>query len=335
MRISRIHTLTTAAFAVAATAIATSTLRAAPKVVTLASMLAEKGYTRVPMKRNFNAATVRVVVNGRPLDLVVDTGAYNTVIHSDQGHWIGLELKQTEGGVSGAFGKAKSVEHKGTAKEFSVGAFAAGATPVRVMYMGDQSGMGAKATEGLLGLKFLHDHAAVMDCFGLQLFLKQSSTPAAGLANGLKAGGYTEIPVRTGGGHLYVPVTFGNRTGYMVIDTGAPNTLVDVNAVAGLNYQRFGTRLAFGDIGGNASDITRLKVTDMRVGAFPIPTQEVALSDLSVMRSHAKSVGVGPFFGILGQELLAYYVGIIDCGQLRLFLRLDAVVEAARKRRQS
>jgi hypothetical protein len=246
-----------------------------------------------------------------------------------------VDLKQTEGGVSGAFGKAKAAEHKGTAKEFTVGTFAAGATPVRVMYMGDQSRLGAKSTEGLLGLKFLHDHAAVMDCFGLQLFLKQSAAPTTGLASGLKAGGYTEIPVKTGGSHLYVPVTFGNRTGYMVIDTGAPNTLVDANAVEGLKYLRFGTRLAFGDIGGNATDVTRLKVNDMRVGAFPIPTQEVALSDLAVMRSHAKSVGAGPFFGILGQEILAYYVGIIDCGQLRLFLRLDPVVEAARKRRQS
>lgn len=174
-----------------------------------------------------------------------------------------------------------------------------------------------------------------MDCFGLQLFLKQSSALATGLAAGLKAGGYVEIPVRTGGSHLYVPVSFGDRAGYMVVDTGAPNTLVDEQAVHGLNYQRFGTRLAFGDVGGNAQSVTRLKVHDLRVGSFPIPIQEVALSDMSVMRSHAKSVGVGPFFGILGQEILAYYVRIIDCGQLRLFLRLDPGVEAARKRRQS
>lgn len=55
--------------------------------------------------------------------------------------------------------------------------------------MGDQTGLGAKATEGLLGLKFLHDRPAVMDGFGSPLFLKQSSAPATSLAAGLKAGG--------------------------------------------------------------------------------------------------------------------------------------------------
>lgn len=312
-----------------------ATLQAAPKVVTLAGMLMEKGYTRVPLQRKYNAAAVRVVVNGKPLDLIIDTGAFSTLIHSDQGTNLGLNLKRSDGAVYGAFGKSRNIEREGMAKEFSVGPFVAGPTVLHVLYMGDQSGAGAKSTEGVLGLKFLHDHAAILDCFGLQLFLKNSSAPTAGLAAGLKAGGYTEIPVKTAGSHLYVPVSLGSRSGYMVIDTGARHTLIDEKAIEGLSYPRFGTRLAFADVGGNAEAVSRLKVHDLRIGSFPIPTQEVALGDLSVMRSHARSVGVGSFFGILGQEILAYYVGIIDCGQLRLFLRLDPGVEAVRKKRQS
>jgi hypothetical protein len=38
------------------------------------------------------------------------------------------------------------------------------------------------------------------------------------------------------------------------------------------------------------------------------------------------------FFGYLGQDLLACYVGIIDCAALKLFLRFDPIIDAARRR---
>ena len=307
-------------------------VQAAPKIVTLAGILREKGYTEVRMKRRSNASVVRVQLNGRPLDLVVDTGASSNVIHSDVVNGLGINFTASTEAAYGAFDKIKRARRAGEAREFTVGTFAAGPTPIKAMFMGELVA-GLNQPEGLLGIGFLNRYAAIIDCFGLGLFLKQSPAPVGGLSSGLRAGGYTEIAMRVSGGGIVVPVTLGTRAGYLIVDTGAPHTLLDEKAVSGLNYTRFGTALVMGDVGGDALRVTRLKVNDMRIGAFPVPTQEVATADLELVRRGGGMPGGAPCFGFLGQDLLAFYVGIIDCGHLRLFLRLDPVVEAARKRK--
>ena len=124
------------------------------------------------------------------------------------------------------------------------------------------------------------------------------------------------------------------HAGYLVVDTGMSNTLLSEHAIAGLNMQaaalagfgKFGVQ----DVGKNVSRVNKAHFTTMEIGNFSVPSQWVLVGDLP----HSTDGGTGDvFFGYLGQDLLACYVGVIDCGALKLFLRFDPVIDAARRRK--
>jgi hypothetical protein len=97
--------------------------------------------------------------------------------------------------------------------------------------------------------------------------------------------------------------------------------------IAGLGgFGKFAVR----DIGKHVSRVNKAHFTTMEVGNFSVPSQWLLVGELP----HAKSGGTdNVFFGYLGQDLLACYVGIIDCAALKLFLRFDPVIDAARRKR--
>ena len=119
------------------------------------------------------------------------------------------------------------------------------------------------------------------------------------------------------------------------MDTGAAHTLLSQSAIAGLNMRvvsadRFWTQLGVQDVGKNVSVVQKAQFTTMEIGNFSVPPQWVGVVDLPRSKSGETE---NVFFGYLGHDLLACYVGIIDCGALKLFLRFDPVIDAARRKR--
>ena len=309
----------------------------APQVSTLAQLLVEEGYTPLTLKRAGNQFYVSCKLNGRSASLIVDTGAGQTVISSAMLRSLGLPLTKGEENIYGMMGWAGKNIKAGEIKDFQVGPYQAGAHPVSAWdfsYFG--SAVRGSSMDGLLGIDFLHRHQAVIDCFRMHLFLKPPSAPStsATLSAGLKAGGCTEIPM-TPMSHrgLTVPARINGRSGYLVVDTGAAHTLLSQNAIAGLNM-RLASPISFGklgapDVGKHMIILQMAHFTTMEVGNFSVPPQWVGVADLP----HSKSGETeNVFFGYLGHDLLAYYVGIIDCRALKLFLRFDPVIDAARRR---
>jgi predicted aspartyl protease len=325
-------------FAAAAT-LAPGCLFGAPKVSSLAGVLIEEGYTPLTLKREGNEFYVSCKLNGRSANLIVDTGAGRTVIGSGLLRSLGLPLTKGEENVYGMMGWAGKNIQAGEIKDFQVGPYQAGAHPVSAWdfsFVGSKRG--ASSMDGLLGIDFLHRHEAVIDCFRMHLFLKSPSVPSASatLSAGLRAGGCTEIPMRPVSHRgLTVPARINGRSGYFVVDTGAAHTLLSQQAIAGLDMRvvsaaRFWTQLGVQDVGKNVRVIQKVHFTTMEIGNFSVPPQWVGVADLP----HAKSGETeNVFFGYLGHDLLACYVGIIDCGALKLFLRFDPVINAARRKR--
>jgi predicted aspartyl protease len=323
----------------AAIACTSACLFGAPKVSSLAGLLIEEGYTPLTLKRAGNEFYVSCKLNGRSASLIVDTGAGRTVITSALLRSLSLPLRKGEENVYGMMGLAGKNIEAGEIKDFQVGPYQAGAHPVGAW---DLSSLGSKpeasSIDGLLGIDFLHRHQAVIDCFRMHLFLKPPSAPStsATLNAGLRAGGCTEIPMRPVSYRgLTVPAPINGHSGYFVVDTGAAHTLLSQNAIVGLNMRlasaaRFWTQLGVQDVGKNVSVIQKAHFTTMEIGNFSVPLQWVGVVDLP----HSKSGETeNVFFGYLGHDLLACYVGIIDCGALKLFLRFDPVIDAARRKR--
>jgi predicted aspartyl protease len=327
-------------FAVAAAIACTSGyLFGAPKVSSLAGVLIEEGYTPLTLKRAGNEFYVSCKLNGHSASLIVDTGAGRTVIASAMLRSLGLPLTKGEENIYGMMGSAGKSIQAGEIKDFQVGPYQGGAHPVGAWdFSHFATAVRASGMDGLLGIDFLHRHQAVIDCFRMHLFLKSPSTPSssAAVSAGLRAGGCTEIPMRPVSHRgLTVPARINERSGYLVVDTGAVHTLLSQNAIAGLNMRlasaaRFWTQLGVQDVGKNVSVIQKAHFTTMKIGNFSVPPQWVGVVDLP----HSKTGETeNVFFGYLGHDLLACYVGIIDCAALKLFLRFDPVIDAARRKR--
>ncbi len=314
-------------------------LAGAPKVSTITGLLVEKGFTPVGLKRAHNHMYASCKLNGRDVDLVVDTGAGATLITASKLTPLGLPLTKIEGNFRGVLGSAGKSMRATEIKDFQVGAYHAGGHPVGAWDLSYQPRPGrGLSMDGLLGIDFLYRHQAVIDCFQMNLFLKLPSAPSssASLSAGLRAGGCTEIPLHVMGSSLTVSTKINGRSGYMIVDTGAPFTLVGERAVAGLDMRRgsISTRpVGMMDVGKNISRLQMAYFKTMEIGTFSVPAQAVAITELPGPKKVEANTNV--FFGYLGQDLLAYYVGIIDCRALKLYLRLDPIIEAERKKHQS
>ena len=243
-------------------------------------------------------------------------------------------LRESGDAAYGALDRVKRKQQReGEVRDFGVGGFQAGPTRIHVLNIGERTSS-RDSTDGLLGIDFLHRFNAIIDCLHSGLYLKSGPATFGGLAQGLKSGGYTEIPLRPTNAGIAVAATLGTRRGYFIVDTGSPTTLLDTKAVEGLKYPRSVAHggVSLVDIGGSSSELMQVTVNDLRVGNFPIPTQAVGLADLELMRGSLKAPEGWQFFGLLGQELLAYYIGVIDCRELKLYLRFDAGLDARRAR---
>jgi predicted aspartyl protease len=310
----------------------------APQVSTLAGLLVEKGYTPLTLKRAGNHFYVSCKLNGRSVNLVVDTGAGATVIASGTLKSLGVPLTERQGNVYGFLGLAGKNIKVGEIKDFQVGPYQAGVQPMGAWDFSHHISPRGSSMDGLLGIDFLHRHQAVIDCFRMHLFLKPPSAPSssAALNAGLKAGGATEIPMQyVAYRGLTVPARINDRSGSLVIDTGMTHTVLSQQAIARLNMplasaarlERAGW--AMQDVGRNARAFQITQFKTMEIGNFSVPSQWVFVGDFSHSN---KGRTDNVFFGYLGQDLLACYVGIIDCAALNLFLRFDPVIDAARRK---
>jgi Aspartyl protease len=324
--------------AAAAIAWTSACLFGAPQVSSLAQVLVEKGYTPISLKRAANHFYVQCKLNGRPIRLIVDTGAGGTVIASGALRSLGASLTERQGNVYGFLGLAAKSIKVGEIKDFEVGPYQAGTHPVGAWDFSYHISPGGSGMDGLLGIDFLHRHQAIIDCFRMHLFLKFPSAPSssAALSQGLRAGGCTEIPMQyVAYRGLTVPVKINGRSGYLVVDTGISHTTLNQQSIAGLSMPlASAARLERGgwamqDVGKRVRNVQITEFTTMEIGNFSVPSQWVLVGDLP----YSKEGRMGNvFFGYLGQDLLACYVGIIDCAALRLFLRFDPVIDSARRR---
>jgi predicted aspartyl protease len=133
------------------------------------------------------------------------------------------------------------------------------------------------------------------------------------------------------GNHLFVPVSINNRRGALMIDTGAPNTMVDLNSVNtfGLIVEKTGANVG-GLFGRSWERYGASKVKSIAMGNCTITNVPVAIADFSSMNrdrsssetgSHiAQSRNLAHLNGVLGAREMVKFGMIIDCARQMLYV---------------
>src|SRR5260370_20538163 len=84
------------------------------------------------------------------------------------------------------------------------------------------------------------------------------------------------------GNHLFVPVSINNRRGALMIDTGSPNAVIDVNSVNtfGLTVEKTGSNVG-GLFGRSWERFGSSKVKSIAMGNCTVTNVPVAIADFS------------------------------------------------------
>jgi hypothetical protein len=128
----------------------------------LDDFLTSRGFTPVPMELNFDyLPEVNCRINSVASKLIVETAAFTTILEKKVGQRAGLRLADT-GYTGEAVGNMRAPMSSGIAREFSVGRF----------QTHNQKLSAENANFGVLGIDYLRAHDAVIDCGGMNLFLR-------------------------------------------------------------------------------------------------------------------------------------------------------------------
>lgn len=118
----------------------------------------------------------------------------------------------------------------------------------------------------------------------------------------------TLVPAKYVGGHLYVEVRFGQRTVWMILDSGASATMIDQALVRQLGLKTKGSLPAKGM--GGYIEIELFRIDSMRVGEleiYDVVVGAVELSNLAGALDEDLEFG-----GVLGYDFLSRFPILID-----------------------
>src|SRR4030095_2972986 len=143
----------------------------------LASFLAGRGFTRIPMRLNANAHfDVEGALNGHATRLLVDTGSANTLIDTQVAVKSGTGVTALASyGAGGAGNLVEGVNRTGV-KELAIGNFKLVNAEVVVAHVSGDillSKSAAESNAGVLGRDYLSTNFAVIDMGGRALYLRR------------------------------------------------------------------------------------------------------------------------------------------------------------------
>ncbi|MGC1320777.1 MAG: pepsin/retropepsin-like aspartic protease family protein [Candidatus Udaeobacter sp.] len=143
------------------------------KGINLGSVAASEKFIRVPIRREETGAlTVPCSIRGQPTRLLVDTGAFVTILHEGFVKSLGLAAEPTR--ISAHFGRGVSKQISAAKiNDLSIGMFKAPPEKIGVAKLPQFAlQQGSSKIAGILGMDTLYIYHAIIDLDGMGLFLK-------------------------------------------------------------------------------------------------------------------------------------------------------------------
>jgi predicted aspartyl protease len=141
--------------------------------INLGSVAASEKFTRVPIQREETGAlTVPCSIRGQPTRLLVDTGAFVTILHEGFVKSLGLAAEPTR--ITAQFGRGASKQISAAKiNDLNIGGFKAPPKKFGVASLPQFAlQQGSSKIAGILGMDALYIHHAIIDLDGMNLFLK-------------------------------------------------------------------------------------------------------------------------------------------------------------------
>lgn len=280
-----------------------------------------------------NHLLIPAQVNGHDATLLLDTGEDMDYLQKDRAQSLGVQSLGRQAHSGDRWFDLGEIANLRIGSLALVQAEIALYDPAQ--FHGPVPGRGGKAADGIIGLKFLRQHQAIVNCRTQRLYLDSASR--LDLSAITKELGFTRIPLlENGEGALTVPCSIKGKSGNLVLDTGAFVTVFDQRSVRDFGLQESATKLSARTPSGRVRPLQVAQFDSLRIGGVPIAPQKFAVMDLfAVIKPVRTSLGINTVqvydertvrvrrdvLGLLGSELLYQRSAIIDVGRLALYLK--------------
>jgi predicted aspartyl protease len=284
------------------------------------------GYKAVPVHYGaLNKMLMSASINGHPANLIVDTGANQSILDSSAAESFGVSPSRHGLRYLGFTQINGQLFPLGFVRSFTAGPMNFGGTSVALLNASTHnsfstgSGLGDAHVDGVLGTDILTRHKAVINSRTRLIFLRVDSSRQLQLAKFALSQRFTRVPLRKEeNGAFTVPCSINNRLGSLLVDTGAFVTTFNESALKSLGVTLQPTQAKARFTNGLVRQISLGQVNYLTVGDFKVPPTKLAAA---VLPNFVLQQGSTRVDGILGLELLVMCHGIIDFDSMSLFLK--------------
>lgn len=269
-----------------------------------------RGYVVVPLEARHNRFHVHAQINGKPAELLLDTGMPDTVLLVSRAQKFGTLRPEGSRGYSHisslAIGSAELRDVPILHLEFT-SRFA----PMFDAHWAQQG------FDGVLGWKTLLRWGAIIDAAHARLFLRTDPKVKTELGTALLAGGWTAIPVSESNQHPTAAVTLGQHTGRICIDTGATLSFFDTAFARKAGLVPLGLGRAVNTIDRSGSPVEIIRAPELAIGSYSGGPWSISTTNLrAAIDGFPASLA-----GVIGFDFLCLNGAVLDCEKLRLYLR--------------
>ena len=263
--------------------------------------------------------------------MMIYTGAHDSVLNRDKYGFLlrGLDHKLPPG-VAATTHVNTLASPLALAHDFRVGGHDLGASlmalvPERYLYQSENFRYADRARnfDGLMGENFLRRYRAVIDCSRQLLYLNLGPAQPDNLASVLPAHGWTRVPMSDVDHDFAVPCVLNGHHFRIVVDTGAPYTVLDKGFVSALRLHTADLPWETAVIGNDSAAEEFVHSHTLQLGDYTATGVEMTTTDhmqRDLTPDHDTEPAL-PIIGLLGSDALAFNGAVIDIGGHALYLK--------------
>jgi hypothetical protein len=277
-------------------------------------------YEALPLiQSSQNHLLVRAEINGKPATLVLDTGAPVSAICVDRAEHFGLKAVGSKStlpshvSINGAFNRI-SIAHN-----LRLGLLNLVDEPVVLINIAKRRGTTLES-DGILGTDVLSPLKAVLD-YGRMLLVLKADPTVPGPVPGFDFSGFRRIRMQESeGANLFVGGSINGTKARLMVDTGAPGTLLHSQFVVRMKIPTLKSRFTSAGVNLPETRLHLANITSLSVGSMDMPSSRVGVTNLQGLIPGGLDSSP-PIVGLLGSQMLRDYHAIIDFGTKSLYLK--------------
>lgn len=278
----------------------------------LSRYLLQHGYGVTHLNvRSDNSATVTALLNGSPVEMVVDTGCAGTCLNRNCANRLGLNVVDSH---ETFFGVGGPVSGNGFAK---INSFKLNSYEInRLNIIRVLSKEASLRPEGLFGYDCLHLNSVLLPVGAEFLFFRPGPASLPSIDVYLKAMGFQAVPLTYSAGGLRISGKLNGHPMIAIVDSGCAYSLFDRNFVKQSAPDNISRRyiLTRAGIDGKAVIKSLFRPDRLTFGTLD-------LSNVELFSAQGTTLPAARAQALLGYDLLTAHKAIIDLGHNVLWMK--------------